>query len=1157
MKYVSLLLTVLLCAGVAMSAGNSDSAAKGLKVNLPLARTFYQTNEWIDLAVVRTAGALQAGPLTLSLAGDDGSKVDFAFQVPAGEGSRTEHLHIDGRLLRPGHYKMTTTCDGKSVDTEFDVMSHIRKSDFRLVSWGRAAKEQRFWQGEDGFGFNLIYGQSTGDTDDASYMRAGVDSVGCCVMSGAHQMDLRLECDWSDPYVTRGGTARVVRRTLFDRTRGHVPGVHFYDEPGLSWWKDPQTGKMVPHMLPAQVRAYVSSFDREPLRYNKVDPKNPKDVEAWMDWARWKESFMESAWKEAAFGVQYVRPDYLTLNQSQYAWFGFTDGYYFNIARALSVTSGHGGYDDGGLSYLQPLYYVVMARARDLDKGCWYLPCWYGGTPSNNFRMEQYNSFQQGIQGLISPPDCEPAINPGPRDGLVESNKIMGRLGTIFATGRRPVRTPLAILYSLTDLIHTQAQDTTATFGAWETPQGAGVMWGFVAAQMIQQPMQAVVDEDVLDGTLAANHKALMVMGMRYLDPKIIAALEKFVADGGVVLTSDCTVKINGAIDLGVKAADPNAARMKQIGEEYKTASKDPAKMQALSKETDSLRNIGQLSKGAKPLADAIKAQLDKAGIKPAIETDQPLLIASRQGGGDIEYVFTVNDTSDGKTWNQAIAVDANVKLPTGGRNVYDAVVGGPARDLKDGAGKVRFGAGQMKAWAMTRAPIGGVKAGAATVSRDFTAKADPIKVDFSAVLTDDKGGLLAGDAPMQITVVDALGQTRYDLYRAAKGGVLNISLPLAINDPAGTWKVIVKDLLGNTTDQRTFTYETAKTCSGAAGATHRAVYFQDDWNNIFRFARVHRDATVVYGKSDYDKAAAERIAKVLEPWDVKCKLVAAQDVNKPRPLTPEQTKTWVGVDFGRVTPAEGGTGKVGFDITGHVILVGTPEDNPLIAQVARFEALPYKASADFPGKGKGYISWQRDMIGQGQESVTLIAYDAAGMSEAVGTMYEAVHGLDPLTKYAPADASTVVAASKATQAPAMKIAWEAMLPDRVESLAGAGQGVTFLCADGSTGTLTADGKIASIAVATEAKAAPAIKPDEKAMKIAAKCKTIDRMLRNAVTFGDLTAVAYWGGTLKLVDAEGNVKFQMQMPDDIGGLAVDGDKLIVGTSSGKVYGLTK
>ena len=63
----------------------------------------------------------------------------------------------------------------------------------------------------------------------------------------------------------------------------------------------------------------------------------------------------------------------------------------------------------------------------------------------------------------------------------------------------------------------------------------------------------------------------------------------------------------------------------------------------------------------------------------------------------------------------------------------------------------------------------------------------------------------------------------------------------------------------------------------------------------------------------------------------------------------------------------------------GRCILLGTPEDNPLIAFVQHYGFLPYTANADFPGRGRGYLAWQRDAVGLQQESVTLIAYDAAG----------------------------------------------------------------------------------------------------------------------------------------------------------------------------------
>jgi hypothetical protein len=200
-------------------------------------------------------------------------------------------------------------------------------------------------------------------------------------MGGGHQMDLRPECDWSDPYVTRGGAARAVRRAMQDRTRGNVAGVHFYDEPGLTWLAD------TPHCIPTQVRSNVATFGKEPIDFRKVDPKDPEDVKACRHWATWKLAFMDAAWTKARFGVSMVRPDFLSLTQSQYGWTAFTDGYYFsNVARNLPITSGNGGYDDYGPGYFNPSYYLELARARDFAKAEWYLPMWYGNTPSDRFR---------------------------------------------------------------------------------------------------------------------------------------------------------------------------------------------------------------------------------------------------------------------------------------------------------------------------------------------------------------------------------------------------------------------------------------------------------------------------------------------------------------------------------------------------------------------------------------------------------------------------------------------------------------------------------------------------------------------------------------------------------------------------------------------------
>src|SRR5262245_8680608 len=97
-------------------------AAGEVQILLPLGRTAYQTNEWIDMSVVRSA----RGPVTLSLAGDDGSRLSFSFadRLPSAAEPvrRTEHLHVNGWLLRPGHYKVMADVAGdRAPPAEIDV----------------------------------------------------------------------------------------------------------------------------------------------------------------------------------------------------------------------------------------------------------------------------------------------------------------------------------------------------------------------------------------------------------------------------------------------------------------------------------------------------------------------------------------------------------------------------------------------------------------------------------------------------------------------------------------------------------------------------------------------------------------------------------------------------------------------------------------------------------------------------------------------------------------------------------------------------------------------------------------------------------------------------------------------------------------------------
>src|SRR5262249_30897337 len=149
----------------------------------------------------------------------------------------------------------------------------------------------------------------------------------------------------------------------------------------------------------------------------------------------------------------------------------------------------------------------------------------------------------------------------------------------------------------------------------------------------------------------------------------------------------------------------------------------------------------------------------------------------------------------------------------------------------KDGrlSGVIRFGPGQMRVLARTARPIGGVRATPPVVSRDLTQEKAPIQVAVGATLVDGRGGVPGGSAPLRVRVIAPLGVPRYDLYQATRLGSFAMSLPLAANDPAGAWKVVVQDLLGNTEDTAAFDYTPPVRVRSIIGATQRAVCAAND----------------------------------------------------------------------------------------------------------------------------------------------------------------------------------------------------------------------------------------------------------------------------------------------------------------------------------------
>jgi hypothetical protein len=915
-----------------------------------------------------------------------------------------------------------------------------------------------------------------------------------------------------------------------------------------------------PHNIPSQDWAFKASWGRDALPYNDVNPADPASFAAWESWLRWKQVFMEAAWRGADFSVRYVNPRLMTATQSMYGWIAFGDGYYFNIVRPLSIMSGHGGYDDYAGGFLAPGFFFEMGRMRDYDKPVWYLPGWWENIPSEIFRLEQYLTFMMHPQGVAIPPGVR-AENPGTLfqdEAVLETHRTMARLGPIF-TAMPVTRPEVAMLYSMSQNVKAMVDSKDLNNGQDFPGQVERLMQLFVAAKLAHIPIFPVVEEDILDGTVAASHKALVLTGLEVLDPKVVGVLEDWIKAGGkVIMADECKVTIAGAVKLG---APITLKIYEEAAKEY--GSGDQATRQ---KRGCSARSALSYYRNGEPIAKALAARCAEAGIRPVAEVSEPQVFVSRHAQGDVEYLFLANATSDPEEvrklyWNGIKANRSDVAVPDDGRPLYDALRTGEAKEFAKAKGalraELRFGPGEFRAFARTARPIGGVQVTEAAVGPSFFPRAgDPRSLAIGAVVTDAAGKVLSAPIPLAVQVTDPLGVRRWDLFRATERGQLRLDLPIGANEAAGEWTVTVRELLSGKEATATVRHAPPAQCGALAGRTGRASFFAQDYDTMYRFFRVHRALALVTGSSPHNVAQAERLAANLKPWGITCQIVPAADVKKANHAR-ETWPTWVGAYE-----------NPDFEMPGEAaILLGTPDDNPLIKSMvgghgSRFQVLPYTPVRDLiPGKGRGLLAWQTDVVSfYNYETITAIAWDEAGMAEAVGTLFEVASGYLPATEWELPSRTAVAPATQAVGVlPGLKTAWDVYLPDRAVTLAVEGNRAELLSLDGSLTVLGADGKVVSQKGGQEAKAHAAFREVVKprpALALEGGMADATKVAKYVAKGEALTAVGFWGGMLRVFDAEGRPVAQQMLPQDLAGLAWLGSALVAPLADGRVLALS-
>jgi hypothetical protein len=192
---------------------------------------------------------------------------------------------------------------------------------------------------------------------------------------------------------------------------------------------------------------------------------------------------------------------------------------------------------------------------------------------------------------------------------------------------------------------------------------------------------------------------------------------------------------------------------------------------------------------------------------------------------------------------------------------------------------------------------------------------------------------------------------------------------------------------------------------------------------------------------------------------------------------------------------------------------------------------------------------------------VTLIAYDAEGMAEAVGSAYEAIAGIDPVTPLELPVRGEISPATKADVTPAARISWQVTLPDRVDAIQADGSELAVLTHEGSMTRVSAQGDLKrqevlrGSAYEQELSKRKAV-PDAAVVAAAQERIGPTRIVKFAIPHDNLTAVAFWGGTLEIVDGKSKVVSRTKFSQDITAMTWFDEGLVVGLADGRLLALT-
>jgi len=473
-----------------------------------------------------------------------------------------------------------------------------------------------------------------------------------------------------------------------------------------------------------------------------------------------------------------------------------------------------------------------------------------------------------------------------------------------------------------------------------------------------------VTDDKVRKGALN-EYKAVIVSLPKALPPDLLKPLQEFQAKGGIVYAN----RPNDTYQLPAGAVD--------LGNLFTRSHTDPNCNDDLARWRDM-----QDEEGGRLATRLREIMGDK--VRPLADCDDPGTWLSVLHSGQTRYVCAVNlhllpqpagDLHryigyENSTFPAVTKVRLN--LPDGpAPAIYDVLNGKQVTPRKEGAAWVvdadmRVFPGAILA--VLPRPI-------ATLELNGGLSDDRNMLWVITCPNDTDGDRIEGAVPLHLVLTDPTGAVRYDLYRTARNGECDQHLPLAANDPAGTWTVTVQELLGGHQAVAKINVTPPTLPAGVQDATPKV-----EWTHLARATFVMKQAKtiallVAKNQQEVFKPAVEAALQALSGPDRTVVQVTAEDY-----LAERAAFGWDKFKVGEYAPTTQLRPKK-YDL---IICFDTPA---LPSHVVAPELLAVKPTATDPGLGRALVQFVTMPVFDTEDGIALQAGDIEGLVLAANAL--------------------------------------------------------------------------------------------------------------------------------------------------------------------------